>query len=729
MKWILRFFFSLLFLIVFMMGAAFTVWTKPELVLTDARINQLFDRYAGAYFSKRPENLKLSLTPFTFTGKRVHVEASSFCLKEPEACFQTIQINFAFKLVTLTKVEIEEIGPIDIRNESLRYQILETKEEPKKASSSSPLSDHLAIPGNVVVKDIVIDFPKNKIENQKELITGAINLTAKALEKLVFSVQAESNDGLKASLVLHTAFALNQENPFDANLHFEDHFVADGSLKGAVDWPNLKGKIEGGIEIKKLMPWFNTLYVRNLKIERQDGKAKIDADIETKLDQRLSPENSKSVLPKVALTTLIKGKIQAVEEKGATHYQINLGPTHDKGIQFETSVSGKFPIPENEKYCYGIEKAFLAFDIPVFRDFVNSLKNTNFDVPAPFATLMGRVSLHIGNDGGDFAENTLPITFITDLSSSEQTIKTDSHAKVTFSKTSEQIKIVGESLIKDFKFTMPDLKILQPAPLVKNDPRLIKTGSPKKLIVKKVVPKPNPDSEKSRLDMEWKISTAPSGIRIFYPVLKPYAPIEVTWNIGRTKQGSIDFQPFSIEYLNHGAKITHLRFYQNANDTRFHYEGKLVVERTDYTIFVDVIQDEDAPKVVLTSDPPLDQSDIISVLLFNQTATELDSDETNSVASTQSAVTSRALGLFSILTLSSTPVEAVNFNPSTGIYSARVKLANGLTATVGTDWDHNQEVALRKRLGKNFVLSTILLNDPDTNTQTREALIEWFKRF
>jgi hypothetical protein len=58
-----------------------------------------------------------------------------------------------------------------------------------------------------------------------------------------------------------------------------------------------------------------------------------------------------------------------------------------------------------------------------------------------------------------------------------------------------------------------------------------------------------------------------------------------------------------------------------------------------------------------------------------------------------------------------------------------VKLANGLTATVGTDWDKTQEVALRKRLGKNFVLSTILQSDPETNSETRKTLIEWFKRF
>ncbi len=274
--------------------------------------------------------------------------------------------------------------------------------------------------------------------------------------------------------------------------------------------------------------------------------------------------------------------------------------------------------------------------------------------------------------------------------------------------------------------------MLEPAPLVKNDPRLVKTQAQTKAVKKLEAAGEEKESESS-IDLEWKVSTHPSGIKIYHPVLKPYAPLEVNWTIGNEAQGSIALNPFEIEYLNRTAKVDKMRFYQNAGDPKFHYEGKLSVQKTEYTIFIEIIQDGDKPRVVLTSDPPLEDSDIVSVLLFNQTAAELDSDQTNSVASTQSAVTNRALGLFSVLALSSTPVEAVNFNPTTGVYSARVKLANGLTATVGTDWDKTQEVALRKRLGKNFVLSAILETDIDpitnSSTETRETLIEWFRRF
>jgi hypothetical protein len=38
-------------------------------------------------------------------------------------------------------------------------------------------------------------------------------------------------------------------------------------------------------------------------------------------------------------------------------------------------------------------------------------------------------------------------------------------------------------------------------------------------------------------------------------------------------------------------------------------------------------------------------------------------------------------------------------------------------------------VALRKRLGKNFVLSTVLQADSETTDDARKTLIEWFRRF
>lgn len=738
MKWLFGLFFSLVLILILAFSAVLTVWLKPEIILTEARLNHLLDYSAGNYFSKLPSQFNLGLKPFGFSGKHLVLEANEFCLKEPEACFKKIHVEVSFKIGGLTRIKIFEVGPIEIQNESLIYQVTSTQSDPKSDAQPSTLGQHITVSDHVLVKNFLIEFPNLKVKTKKEIIAGSLSINGKDLTQITLKMQAESNQGLDAHVLLHTAFEVGKESPFNGNISFHDHVKINGNLQGQINWQVLEGAIGGSIDVNDVMPWINTISLKNIQFERHAHRSKIDADIETKLDQVLASGRSKSVMPRVKLDTTVRGKLQATEEKGTLHYQLELGPTHDQGILMDALLGGQYPCPKGTEYRYGIERVYFNFQIPVFADLVHHLRLTNYAIPAPFSALKGSVALKVNQPDGRFLNDQIPVVFKTNLDSSEQTFKTDSQATLQFRKTGDRIKVDGSTHIDSFRFTLPDLKVLEPAPIIKNDSRLM-SGSDVNVLKKKPMPlavksqKSQIDEEDdapSKIDLTWKVTTAPSGIRVFHPILKPNAAAEVTWTISDQPHGSLELRPFDIEYLKRGAEVKKLRFYQNAGDPNFHYEGKLVVKKTDYTIFIEIIQDGEKPKVVLSSNPPLEDSDIVSVLLFNQTTAQLDStDQNSSVASTQAAVANRALGLFSILALSSTPIEAVNFNPATGVYSARVKLANGLTATVGTDWDKSQEVALRKRLGRNFVLSTILQNNPDTNTETRKTLIEWFKRF
>jgi len=717
MKW-------LLIPVVLFLSACLCVWFWPEIVLTQTREVQLLNRYAGSLFSKQPESFKLQLKPFGIFGKRINLEASSFCLRTPDTCIKKVRIGFAARFTSLTHVNIEEIGPLEIQAEYFHDQIPSDSETAQKNNSpKGNFFNHVTFPLGLSLKDINLDLPKIEIAQNGNQIDGSLKLSGDTNSTLTLTALAKSSEGLNASLNLHTSVDLDQPRPFDAKITILNKTKFTGNLRGSVNWTKLQGWAHGSLTIEHLTPWFNTITINNLTIDREASHAKLAADIETKLDQTFF-RHSASVLPKVRLDTFLKGHLIANEENGKAHYEIDLGPTHDKGLVLEMRARGAFPIEKSEAYRYGVTGLFLKLEIPVFADFVSALKKTNFSVPAPFSSLHGHVLLQLGNGPSDSLDHVIPVKVETDLASSEQVIKTDSNGKIELSKTSKEIKILGDSKISQFKFTLPSLKLLQPIPIVKDDERISSSGKAK------IASGKSESKKQSLVELDWKISTAPNGIQIYHSVLKPFAPLEFNWEIGRNSFGSIELKPFEIEYLKHKAEVKSLRLYQNKNDDKLHYEGKIIVSKTDYTITVEIIQDGEKPKVVLTSSPPLQDSDVISVLLFNETTAELDStDQSNSVASTQSAIASRALGLFSILALSSTPVEAVNYNASTGVYSARVKLANGLTATVGTDWNQNQEIALRKRLGRSFVLSAIQQIDPETNNEIRETLVEWFKRF
>ncbi len=706
------------------------VWLNPGVVLTQSRIDHYFNEYAGSYFSKKPDHIQFTLDAFGFNGKKVIIQLSPFCLKEPQACFSKVHLEFAFKLVSFTKAKIEEIGPVEVINETLVWRETAKKEGPKEEPSQTKLSDHLVIPTDLVIKDIAIEFPKFEIV-QKDPITGRFFARGKQSDKMNVRFDA-AGKGMSAQGSIDTAFVMNTANPFKALLAYQGKGIVQGNLRGNINWNNLRGNLEGKVLIQNFIPWIDTLTVNNLFLRRED-KITVKADLEAKLEPKLSQHTNDSALPKATFEPRILGKFEAVESKdNHVDYKIHMGPLNEKGVQLEARVAGVYPFPRGEEHHFGLNTFLFRLDLPKFQTLVQSLKRTNSAVPAPFASMDGSIRLKVGNEDGKF-KDTLPVSFVTNLDSKEQTLKTESKGKVVFNPMPKKMQVEGDTQIQSFRFTLPDLDILAPAPGLKNDARIIsvkQTPTPRPLKKEDLkIQMAQQQQKESNVEMNWKIRTAPSGIQIFYPILKPHAPMEVSWDLGDERSGEVKILPFTIEFLNRKARVKNLRYYITPGDPTFHYEGRLVVPKTEYTIFIDIIQDGEKPKIQMTSSPPLAESDIISVLLFNQTAAELDSEDTTSVASTQSAVANRALGIFTILTLSSTPIEAVNFNSSTGIYSARVKLGKGLTATVGTDWDKSQEVALRKRLGRNFVLSTVFQTDENTNQQTTKTLIEWFRRY
>jgi hypothetical protein len=395
---------GLITVVLIVAGAVLAVWMKPELVLTDARVNSLFDQYAGSYFSKRPETLKLDFKAFGFTGKRVLVEASNFCLKEPDACFKTVKVGFAFRVLTLTKVKIEEIGPIEVLNDSFNYTVTHTPEvAPTPSEQTSSWRDHVEVPINLLVKDIQIEFPKVTVVSGKETVTGKLSVQGKESDQLNIEASASSNQKMEGTLGLHTSLVLNQQNPFDAKLHFKQgKGSVDGALKGNVEWAKLQGKIEGELAVRKFIPWIGTLYVRNLKIDHED-KIRLSADLETRLEQELSFDHSKSVLPKVDLSTNFRGKIEATAEKNTAQYKLQLG-AKEKGLILDARAAGTYPFPKGQEYKYGIERLFLSLEIPVFQTLVKSLRLTNYAVPAPFSILKGKVALKVGQDNGELGK-------------------------------------------------------------------------------------------------------------------------------------------------------------------------------------------------------------------------------------------------------------------------------------------------------------------------------------
>ncbi|RYZ66356.1 MAG: hypothetical protein EOP09_12815 [Proteobacteria bacterium] len=216
-------------------------------------------------------------------------------------------------------------------------------------------------------------------------------------------------------------------------------------------------------------------------------------------------------------------------------------------------------------------------------------------------------------------------------------------------------------------------------------------------------------------------------IQILYDLFKPSAPFQLKGRVSSSEPArfNIDFQPMAIEYMKRRAEVDFLRV---KFEKALLADGRLSIKRTDCTIFATIKKTVDGTSFQLTSEPAFDEGDIVAMLLFNERASDLDDSSKRSVEDTRQAVSRKSLGFFSFFVLASTPVESVAYDPTTRVYSARVRLPGGFSATVGSDWDKTQEVGLMKRLGGKWILSVGSTTNSD-GVSSQESMVEWWNRY
>ena len=83
--------------------------------------------------------------------------------------------------------------------------------------------------------------------------------------------------------------------------------------------------------------------------------------------------------------------------------------------------------------------------------------------------------------------------------------------------------------------------------------------------------------------------------------------------------------------------------------------------------------------------------------------------------------------LFEFLVLTGT--KTTPNTPQWGAFPARLQIAPGTSLTYGSKPESYQQIGLRKRIGKNWVMTTYVQESADTQDYTGNAFIEWHKRY
>lgn len=361
-----------------------------------------------------------------------------------------------------------------------------------------------------------------------------------------------------------------------------------------------------------------------------------------------------------------------------------------------------------------------------FKNFSRNLNQVALIVPAPLNQLDGTVELKVGGEirtTPDLFQ--VPVELKTHLKSANQVAEIEISGSATLDRPYQsRMHIDLNTLIKGLKLELPPLDPLSGIPRVFPDERF-----------KKIVAKPKEkkiDGEKVfELTYSLTVNTLNEPIYLLYNLFHPYAPMRPVLSISSENgtTGQIDLQKFKVEYLRRKSEVEHLRMALN-NDPEGAYplNGRLRVEQTNYTVFIDILGTLKSPNIVLSSEPYLEKSDIISVLLYDKVSDDLAGADREQVGGFESAIADKAIGLFGIWAFAATPLKSFSYNQNTKMYSANLKVADGTTVTIGTDWENQTNFEVRRKLTDRWMVVAVL--QPDAKgAQTGKILLQWERRY
>ncbi len=427
---------------------------------------------------------------------------------------------------------------------------------------------------------------------------------------------------------------------------------------------------------------FDSQQIRNLKKEFKAVEDML-SDLNVKLKGYLNEKN---------LSSKEKAKLAEVSLSAES---VKKGfMTLDLATQAEFFQSEK-------KLSWNINNLDTNIKINSFQEVVKRLKGSRWAIPMPLNTLDGTIKIDV--------EKITSMTSSTEVQGQARILlkgkgqqKVDLTMNGTYThsmdtdKRPHNLKAVIE--IGKVSFHLPPFDPLKGIPSVARDSR-ISTESNKK-----------PKEEKSTFDYNIKIeSKSKDSIQVFYKHFEPYLTASLKGELTPNQsQFSVKIEdPFKISYLRREVTIVNFVLENNqiAKD-KIDIDGRIRYEASGYIVFIDVLGDIGSPRVKLSSQPSLSRDDIISLLLYKRTRSDLTQAQQQNVGGANAALTDRAIGLIGIWAFASTPVESVYYDSQTQSYQAVIGLPGEVNLSLGTDWENSRFVGLRKRLSDRWFLVT-----------------------
>nr|BFD62632.1 hypothetical protein BdHM001_13130 [Bdellovibrio sp. HM001] len=770
-----------LFFVALLVTVLLTVWLYPSLLINENNIKKALT-YAPVDLKVKWQKLDLSFENLRWNEKRVIFHSANLCVEyRPllSTCLPQTQIDLSFAMEGLRPV-LTNLSEVSIHVSHLDLELPE-KTEPQKAKSLLP---DLRLPAFSSLFPHVLDLKKlgrlNITLDQFRLLSKEKPpLQAKARlqrtnqapsDQVEFSLNAEAWQQNSFTTILSAQGSLN---PQSITLQ-EQTTVQASSVKAQapleLSWKDsltLKAHPELLIQTKKLtekirpqiaLTWSPTRIelhagpARSKKIWRGGELGLSDCYLVSDLHR----EKGFPSLVKLncVLTAKPRKKIknlQNIETRLTAELRLGSQGTGDNeilslsgsaGLEGETAfMTGKLSAqgaaeiknpaskPQWVKAIFDLSANVRIPDFTVWKDL---FEKTPYAIPAPFHVLKGEVLLQAEAHLPDL---TSPMSgtaqMQTRLASKTQKLWTTTKAVASTAGVLPKptgLNIQVQSLLEDILLEAPPLR-LEPPPQALPDKRFVLKAEPLATAPKDV----SAPSIKEKLPfaLNWTVDVKTAKpVQISSSLLPQNIPVAVDLHIedNGLMKGTVAVQSFPFEIFRKKAVVKNVDLIFHANSRVPELSGQINYANPEVDIRILLLGSLEKPRIEFESDPPLNRQQIVSVLLFNKSLDELNEEEVNSTASMSRAMSDGAFGLFSLLFLSSTPIQSVSYNPVTKAYTARVRLDDSTTLSMGSDFSEERQFTVRRRLGGPWSIRTEL-RQTDERPDVVLTLLEWLKRF
>ncbi|MBY0316595.1 MAG: translocation/assembly module TamB [Bdellovibrionales bacterium] len=446
----------------------------------------------------------------------------------------------------------------------------------------------------------------------------------------------------------------------------------------------------------------------------------IDKDMRVPMEKACRCKIPESVMATIEGKTWLK-ELMANGEGKQKILEANAMVDSIKNKLFTADLAAQFSIfRENGRWEYEprVDSELMVHSYQGLRQYLDAKEVI---IPSPLDILEGTIHLKAKNvvsqDEKSFATK---IDVVTRLGSDTQKVDVDTEVLLNLDKALKFMNVDVGVLIRRLGLDLPPLDPVFGIPSFSPDKRIIRAQ------------KDLPRASSFKVNVQAHVKTpAPGAIQLHSKYVQPHVPITTDFMITDQQKGSgyIKLEPFTIEYLRRKIYSEKLRItINNDEDANFPIDGQFRIEQGGYKVYIVISGGLAAPDIKLKSEPFLPRSDIISVLLFGRPIDKLVGSDAETVGSVDAAIADRAVGLFGLWAFASTPIQSFSYNAVTKVYTATLALGEGLTASVGTNWEKATNLEVRKRLSRRWVLTASWAPTGD-NERTGKLVLQWEKRF